>query len=152
MDKINAIMSVLKYDDKAKSIFDPILKISREDNKINISVLLSIVTSELEEQNLVIVLLHPKIIEDSESIKIDAAVLKEFTINKADDLNRTKVKNIIPQLQFHRSDLKFNLKNISASDNGSYSIILTDLTKEELIKNPNEMLDNVISAYTFEVE
>lgn len=153
MNKINAIISVLEYDDNPKTIFSPVLEIKSNEETINLSILLSIVTTEFEERDFTLCFLHPEVdYVDRNQIKINAAILNEFTINKKNDPNRMNIQNIIKSFRMHRSDIKFNFKKIKVCGKGSYTILLTSLKKEEIQNNAERIMNNFIAAYTFIVK
>lgn len=152
MDKLNVIVSVLQYSSSDETVFAPVAKIVSENNKMDITLLVSIVTTEFKEQKFSVNLLYAQTTADKKVMKVEAVMLKEFEINKKDDSNRRKIKNMIPEFKSHRSDLKFNMKNISTLGSGTHIIVINAMSADEISKNPRSIIEDAVAHYMFEVE
>lgn len=153
MNDITAVLTVLEYNTNEPIIYKPIKEIfSNDSNCIDISILLSAITKEISERTLTLNIIHAESIENGEKLRIYPAVLKEFKINKKTDANRVHIKNFFPQFASHRSDVKFNLKNITIFGKGIYTIVLNELTEDEVFNNPKLIIEKAIAYYSFEVK
>lgn len=153
MNDITAVLTVLEYNTNEPIIYKPIKEIfSNEDNCIDISILLSAITKEMSKRTLTLNIIHAEPIEDGHKLRIYPAVLKEFDINKKNDKNRVQIKNSFPQFVSHRSDVKFNLKNVTVFGKGIYTIVLNELSEDDVVSNPKLIIDKAIAYYSFEVK
>lgn len=153
MNDITAVLTVLEYNANEPIIYKPIKEIfSNKDDCIDISILLSAITKEMRERTLTLNIIHAKSIEDGHKLRIYPAILKQFEINRKTDDNRVRIKSSFPQFASHRNDVKFNLKNITIFGKGTYTIVLNELTEDEVFNNPKLIIEKAIAYYSFEVK
>lgn len=152
MSNITAMLTVLEYSINEPIIYEPIQKIFSKNNEyIDISILVSVVTKELKERKLTINMVYAEPLEDGKTIRIHPAFLKEFIINKENDINRVQISNLLSEFASHRNDIKFNLKNIRILGKGIHTIVLDELSEKEVTDNPKLIMEKAIASYSFDV-
>lgn len=154
---VNAIVSVFKYSRDAEFQFSPVsMIVAKNDSEMDVSVFASIEVSFAEEKRFTLILIYATKVEEKEEVKVQSVLLKEFPINVNNgELVEQEVRGIdclIPLLHRHRTDIKFNFKNIPVFGKGVHTIILSDLTEAEIMERPEAVMEHCISCYPFKVE
>lgn len=155
MSELTSIITVLDYSEEPLIKYMPIFSMQAVNNKIDLSILAIIISAKLVEETLTLNLIYsPPDASKKENgqIPIRLLVLKEFLINPKIDKNRENIVCNIPGFESHRSNMKFNLKNIPVEENCTYIVTLNELTKKQAEENPALVVRQRLAHYIFQVK
>lgn len=156
-NSFNAMITLLDYsrDRSGTFNFNQLESVkANEEKRINLSILVCVEHSLKESKELNLVLTYVNGKEDDGSINIAVLGLKTFKVAESDKEIGSGFKRFeheIPLKFCNRETYKFNLRNIPIAEAGVYAVILTDVKKEEIFKEPKLTSKRQLSCYVFEV-